>query len=413
MRKKILLIFVLLVTSIYSQQASNLFQVITSDLSIQRDPIFRDLQTILEEENAKELKGVDLEILHTIVNEYKQEILQYVQPLKIKGEESSYTLTYRDASLISCKIDEDISLNQLLTELEKKVYDKLNSVLKKASEKYMKNKTAINILFFISYTMLDENKVGSKVYVDAVDYKNLTANLVATKVENTVRNAIISGVSNIEFDAPIKNKIKNIIDDFNSEFEDQANIINNNVVEIFTRIHATIINEVEKPLSQNLKGLTGISASGGTGTFSGGAIYSFSSFDEVARLSVYSNLNFNASDEDSVSHSLLGVRGAIIITKVQIDFLASLYYGDDTYKKFKVYEFGLGLNYNFTSDAVIGVAGFYTHNYENTKLDTYSLGIMFKVSPSSPAIILGYSSMNNSNDKKPIIQINYPININL
>jgi hypothetical protein len=397
---------------IFAQQGSNLFQIITSDLSIQQEQVFRDLQTMLNEENSKELKGVDLQILHTIVDEYKNKILQYVQPLQIKVDGTNYTLTYRDDNLLKVEFDVSFTINDLLSKLQKDADEKLNLVLKSASEKFIKNRTATNILFFVTYTLLAEEKVGSKIYNDSTDYKSLTAQFVSLQIESNVRTAITSAAPALDLNSPVNSLINTEIDKLNNALTNLANELNDKIVTIFTQIQTTITNEVEKPLSQNLKGLTGFSASEGTGTFSGGALYSFSSFNGKARLSIYTNFNFNTA-EDSVAHSLVGFRGAYIGKKLQIDALASFYYGDKQYNAFKVYEFGLGINYNFTAGATVGIAGFYTHNSDNTELNAYSLGIMFKVSKSSPSVILGFASLKNGNEKKPIIQINYPINVSL
>ncbi|OGU36993.1 MAG: hypothetical protein A2068_14310 [Ignavibacteria bacterium GWB2_35_6b] len=397
----------------FAQQASNLFQVITSDLTIQRDPVFRDLQTMLSEENAKELQGINLEILHTIVDKYKNVVLQYVQPLQIvEGNNNDFKLQFLNTSVELMKITTTQSLNQMLANLQQTTELKLETILQSASGKYISNQTVSDIVFYIIYTLISEQEIDKVDFNSKTNYLNLTANLVSTKIENYVKSAALNFVTEAQFDEPITALLTNESDSVNQKFITLSENLNNKIVGIFTNIHTIITKEVEKPLSQNLKGLTGFSASEGTGTFTGGALYSFSAANGKTRLSFYTNFNFNTA-QDTVAHSLIGLRGAYSGEKIQLDILASLYFGNKSYDAFKVYEFGSSLNYNAGNSLVLGVAAFYTHNTSNTDLNVYSVGFSFKISEEAPAVILGFNSYQNSGEKNPIIQIHYPLNVNL
>lgn len=413
---KFVKIFVLVVTfSItgFAQQASNLFQVITSDLTIQRDPVFRDLQTMLSNENTKELKGVNLEILHAIVDKYKNFVIEYVQPLQIvESGGNNYKLQFLNSSVELMKITTTQSLNQVLNNLQQTAELKLETVFKSVSGKYISNNTVNDIIFYIIFTLLSEQEIDKVDFENNTNYLNLTANLISTQIENYIKSAALNFITEEQLNEPILNLVTDKSDSLNEDFITLADNLNDKIVGIFINIHTIITNEVEKPLNQNLKGLTGFSASEGTGTFTGGALYSFSGADGKTRLSFYTNFNFNTA-QDTVAHSLIGLRGGYAGDKLQFDILASLYFGNKSYDAFKVYEFGTSINYNFGSSYVLGLAGFYTHNTANTDFNVYSVGVSFKISNEAPAVILGFTSLKNSNEKKPIIQIHYPLNVSL
>lgn len=407
--KTIVLAAIFSITS-FGQQASNLFQVITSDLTIQRDPVFRDLQTMLSDENAKELQGVSLPILRSIVDKYKNIVLEYADPLKIETADSSLRLLNSSLSLL--KFDSVQSLNSVLSHLNKEIELKISSTLTASSGQFIKNKKVNEIIFYIIYTLLSEQKIESTKFDTSANYINLTSTLLAERVEIYVKEVFLDYIPESKFTQPFKTLISEKADSLNSDFKDVASILNDDIVSIFTKIQTKVINEIGNTLSQKLKGLTGFSAEEGTGTFTGGAIYSFSAAGGKARFSLYTNFNLNTA-QDTVAHSLFGFLGGYAWENFQLDILASFYLGNKAIDAFDVFEFGTSFNFNIGGSVVLGFAGFYSHNSSNSDLNVYSLGASFKISDNSPAVIVGFSSLKNSSEKNPIIQIHYPINVNL
>jgi len=396
----------------FGQQASNLFQVITSDLTIQRDPVFRDLQTMLSDENSKELQGVNLEILHAIVDKYKSIVLEYVNPLQIYSEQDKLSLRLLSSSFSLLKIESAQTINSVLSSLDKEIELKLSSTLTASTGQFIKNKKVNEIIFYIIYTLLSEQKIENSKFDSSVNYINLTSSLLSNKVQVYLKSVLIDYIPESKFNMTFKELVTDKVDSLNSDFKDVASKLNDKIVGIFTTIHTKIINEVEKTLSQKLKGLTGFSAEEGTGTFTGGAIYSFSATGGKARFSLYTNFNLNTA-QDTIAHSLFGFLGGYAWENFQFDILASFYFGNKAIDAFDVFEFGTSFNFNIGGGAVLGFAGFYSHNSSNSDLNVYSLGASFKISNESPAVIVGISSMKNSSEKSPIIQIHYPINVNL
>lgn len=399
---------------IIAQQGSNLFQVITSDLPVQRNEIYRDLQTMLSDESSRELKGFNLNILHDLLNHYKNTILHFVKPLELNYNNitQKYSFSYRDGSLISVEVNADQTINLLLAKLQVETQTKLESVLKVTTQKFLSNNRVADIMFFITYKYLAIIDGAGFNYEDNDNYLNLTSLYISNIIENKIKKVFVSIDPNINLNTPINKILDSSVVKINKEFINLSNLVNDEVVTIFNTVNTIITNEVEKPLRDNLKGLTGFSASEGTGTFSGGALYSFRALNNKASLSIYTNFNLNTA-QDTVAHSLIGLRSAYAWDKVQLDVLSSIYYGDKEFDAFKVFEFGFGLNYRFTGGYVLGLAGFYTHNSQNTDNSAYSVGIMFSIAQYAPSVVLGFSSLQNSGDKNPIIQINYPLNVSL
>jgi len=406
-RLKTILVLLITASTLLAQQSSSLFQIITADLPIERNSDFRDLQAMLSAENAKELKGVNLDLLHSLLNDYKIKLLEYIQPPQIINAPSKTYFQFQGKSLDSVSVNADTTIGEELDKLTPKIQQALEKELGPIKAQILPGTNTVNLIFCIANSILTTGKIDANLNIQD---NNSEENFVQTVSKRAI-DALKKGLTDHGINT--SETVTAFSKDANKSLVKLTDALTKEIVDLFNLLDAAIKNEVEKPLSENLKGLTGFSASKGSGVFSGGAVYSFNSLSGNLRASVYMNGNLNTgtdSTKNSDAHSIFGIRAAYVTSRCQIDLLGSAYFGDKQYKKWKVFEVGAGFNISPENGTVFGVAGFYTVNTDNTDLNAFSVGLMLKVSKSAPALVIGASGLVNSGSITPILQINYPIN---
>ena len=411
MKKLKFFLCILIAVPVFAQNTTNLFQIITSDLPVERNPLFRDLQTTLENVKESDSVKVDLAILHTLANGYKEEILKFVKPLIIKADSNGYTITYRDKALLEVTVNKSQSVDDLLLSFDSQLNSKMKELLDDASNRILPSNPGMrNIIFFVCYSYLAKNDIKQFNYKETGNYRDSTIAQISKELDAVIKNVFVIGLKGISFNKPIEVIADPLIEKMNSEFVSISNIVNDKIVSLFNSIQTIITEQVEKPLSQKLRGLTGLSVSEGSGTFSGGIIYAFKKNNW--KVSLYTNGNFS-SQQDSAFHSFAGTRIGYVAERMQFDILFSIFFGDKEFKAFRVWELGGSINLNLGGETVLGAAYFYSQNKTPGKdWIIYSAGLMLKISQAAPAVVLGASFLRGSGKATPIFQISYPINAN-
>ncbi len=408
---KIIIALIAISANIFAQEGTNLFQIITANLQVERPQVIRDLQSFLDTEMQDTLQGVNIEILHQLVDRYKKEILNYIEPGKFVKDNGTIKFIYQNHT-INVAVYNDTTIGQLLKRFEEVLRTKLSAAFEDIPEK----KKHVDYLTFLVYAAINKLVLQKNITYDpnqnGSSYKVALINLIS----EIAINRLLTRFKILFPQYDKKTKISQIVHEkilieLNNFFESLSAQLKYQVVGVFDKIHTKITNEIEKPLSQYLKGLTGISFSEGTGNFAGGMLYHFQNLENDFHVSFYLNGNLNIADDDSSSHSLIGFQISHTGEKCQIDLLGSLYFGDKQFKTCDVFEFGLGLSYRHGRETIIGLAGFYLKNSnDKNKYKSYSLGLMFKISKKAPSVVLGFSTNNESSEKVPILQVSYPIN---
>ncbi len=409
---KIIIALMTISANIFAQEGTNLFQIITANLQVERPQVIRDLQSYIDTEMQDTLQGVNIEILHQKVDQYKKKILKYIKPGKFVQDNGTIKFIYK-ADTIKVAVYDDMNIGQILNNFELSLKERLDTAFQGIHEK---NKFA-KYLNFLVYAAINKFVLQEKVvYEDSKgSYKDLIMKLISKIAKDQLLTQFKIQFPQYDERTKISEIVqKKIINELNNFSDLVVALLTDQVVRTFDKIHTKITNEIEKPLSQNLKGLTGISFSEGTGNFAGGMLYHFQNRKCDFHLSFYLNGNLNIADDDSSTHSLIGFQISHTGENYQVDLLASIYFGDKKFENAKVFEIGLGYSRRFSGESLIGIAGFYLRNteYKNTyKNDSYAFGLMFKISKKAPSVVLGFSAGAKASEKVPILQVNFPINI--
>jgi hypothetical protein len=410
--KKIFTTILLLFTSlVYAQKGTPLFQVVTSDLTNQRAPILRELQDELDKLNNENITGVDLQILQDKIEEIKNGLSKYIQPLSFEIDASKYTLNYGKVLLIS-GTDEtfNLSLDSLNKFLNKEI-GKITSTIKSSTASQTKNTGLPNILFYISYEMLDKGNVTAVNYSSSIPYDVALTNFISDKIENEIKSYLLNYLTEDQLKKNAASLIKDNETKINDGLTKLYNTYNEWFIDLFDQANLFVKEKIEKPIGENLKGLTGLAIREGSGTFSGGILYSFRTKVNLS-LSFYTNLNLNDGADSSI-FSLVGTKISWAPSTWQFDGLFSSYWGNDNYKAFQLFEMGLSISNNFGGSVVLGLAAFYINNGSQSGNNFYSAGIYIKISDSAPALTIGATGNTGSNHLSPILQVNYPLNVSL
>lgn len=410
---KLAIIFIVLLCTnfIAAQQGTPLFQVVTSELTNQRAPVLRELQDELNKLNNENIAGVDLQILEKKVEELKKRITPYIQPITFQIEGDKFSLDYGEKKLLSNSNESlNFSLDSLNHYLKNEISKIIQSIKTSISSRIKSNNTS-NVLFYISYEFIDKGGINSINYSNSIPYEIALSNSIGDRIINEIKSLLLNIFSEDQFSKNIGQIIGNEKEKINDKLNDLYNSYNNWFINIFDEAKLFVKDKIEKPLSQNLKGLTGLSVRDGAGTFSGGILYSFRTSVNL-KLSLYSNLNFNDGADSSV-FSLFGAKLSWAPGNWQFDWLFSSYWGNKEYKAFQLFEGGISISKNFGGNLVMGLAGFYIFNSSDSNENIYSAGLYFKISDSSPAVTVGISGKSNTNKMSPIFQIHYPLNVSL
>ncbi|MBN1302305.1 MAG: hypothetical protein JW995_13900 [Melioribacteraceae bacterium] len=393
---------------IEAQQGSSLFKVISSDLVIQREPVFRELQHMLENEGSNEIKGVELSGLYEKLDDLKLTITKIELPVEMSYNSSDKKIVLNIADFFETELEiPDLKFNlrnalqDFKISLETHLIENFEMVRMKIDNKYL-----TDILFFLAFNRLHGSGNSELTFIPSLKYDLALADLLSEKLTEMIKARLNFNPDNIA----ISTYLETETDNFNRVMRAEYNSLKDIVITAVTDLKETLRGKVTD-ISKGLRGITGFSATKGSGVFNSGLMYTFRIAEDY-RFTLYSNINFNQA-EDSALYSLFGFRLGYSSDYWQLDFLGSLYFGNEHINAGNSMEVGAAVNHLFKNTATIGLAGFYTYNANEKLGKKYTVGIMFGFSNTSPSIIIGISGSSFNSDKIPLIQLNYPISVNL
>lgn len=409
--KNFILFLFLCVNLLSAQEGTPLFQVVTSGLTNQRAPVLRELQNELHKLNSENITGADLQILRDKIDDLKEKLAPFIQPLKFKIESDNLSLQYGSHEITAAS---STALNTSLDSLNDFLKDEIQKIvqsIKSAIYSKTRNKEIANILFYITYELIDKGEITAITYSSSIPYDAALTNILASKTTSEIKSFLKNYLTTEQLNQNTAEIIVVKGEEINSKLRAIHNSYNNWFVGIFNEAKLFIKNEIEKPISRNLKGLTGLSVREGSGTFSGGVLYSFRTSVNL-KMSLYTNLNFN-DGADSSAFSLIGAKLSWAPNTWQFDWLVSAYWGNEEYKSFDLFEAGMSISNNFGGSVVLGLAGFYIHNSSQSGNNFYSAGLYIKISDAAPALTVGITGNTDNPGLSPIFQIHYPLTVSL
>ncbi len=404
-------IFVLLISCsvVQAQETSNLFQVLTASNLIERPKVFRDLQVVLSANLKEDIQGVQFNLLHDKVDEYKKLVLSFVSPIHLELDSRIFQIQYL-SKIDTIKVKNDKFFNETVIQnidtLKSGIKTNLNNLLNRITG----TSEADTLISFLVYAGV--NNLTKKKDIEYEDNFNYNVK-IAEVVLNEIRSKLID-LFLVHFPEDDSSTVRTLIQErliptLNATIESTVISLRENIVSVFNQVHQAITNEIEIPLSNKLKGISGLSFSEGQGEFSGGIMLQLQNVSGNLHLAFYANGNLSMTTGDSIAHSLVGLQLSYTGKSLQLDLLASIYFGDKEFEFAKVYEVGGGLSLRFKGGETVGLAGFYFLNYESGKKESFTLGASLKISKADPALIVGIRTASGFK-AKPIIQISYPIN---
>ncbi|MBU2493646.1 MAG: hypothetical protein KJ571_13550 [Bacteroidetes bacterium] len=407
MKAKTAILFLLFTQFIFAQQGSNLFNFITSDINIQRNSVFRDLQLKLENQNTGELGGIDTKFIDVIIQKIKDSASNYlnnpfiIQAVQI-GDKNKYILKINNEI---CNLEELPAENiyQLLNEYKTITNREILKLLNRFSDDVIKNNFVSNIVYFITYTILTNGRLESISYSPSIPYDSAIANFLSDKIYDSIYNELLQHASKNILDKNVQEYSEVLVGNLNGSLNNIFQKLNDEIIGLLNNVQTKIKADIKNWNDLYLKGNISLAATSGTGIFSGGTMITYK--QQNTSLSLYTNINFNSEPDTSYFH-LYGIRVSLFGDNYEFDFLGSVYFGKEI-RGLKTVETGMGITYRFNSGITAGLAGFFVNNDEFPEKDSYSFGIMLHLSENLPSVTFGFTAENNSGEKKPLIQINY------
>ena len=375
------ILFLLTVSYGTAQRLSPLIQFMSSNTTIERPMVFREMQANIEKETGSTKPGVNADLLFKKIAYVKDNLLNKTKfsfHVEKKERDTTVSKTDKDGKVVpenkkmlriefSSNVNEqrkaiyhvefeqkksEKSIKSMLEEIEVKLRENLTEFCDQILPKDDFKVTKKSVVLALAIALKEKALLRNDNYDTDKPEELLSRILIELLQEYTIN---IAEKPLIEIDKPIENHIDAFITRVNRIGDSLTDKLRGILLEAFTPAEEKITELIKSYSRVLVSSNTGIGITEGTGMLNGGLHVNYN-VGEVFQSGFYFNGELAREDTSQPSRSLVGTQLRLTWGGIQFDALGSYLFGDKNFNsnnKSPSFEYGVGIT--LKAGIIIGV----------------------------------------------------------